>query len=66
MNLRYMSGKNPRIKRLPEGLLYIGEREGKIVRILLILVMFKSDENNILQQAIHLFSNRRIYYLLFD
>lgn len=30
------------------------------------LVRFKSDENNIRQQAIHLFSNRPIYYLLFD
>lgn len=30
------------------------------------LVRFKSDENNILQLAIHLFSNRPIYYLLFD
>lgn len=31
-----------------------------------ILVRFKSDENNILQPAIHLFSNQPIYYLLFD
>lgn len=32
----------------------------------LILVRFKSDENNILQLAIHLFSNQSIYYRLFD
>lgn len=31
-----------------------------------ILVRFKSDENNILRQTIHLFSNRPIDYLLFD
>lgn len=31
-----------------------------------ILVRFKFDENNILRQAIHLFSNRPIDYLLFD
>jgi len=29
----------------------------KIVRTLVILVRFKSDENNILRLAIHLFSN---------
>lgn len=29
-------------------------------------VRFKSDENNILQLTIHLFSNRPTYYLLFD
>ena len=30
------------------------------------LIRFKSDENNILQLAIHLISNWPIYYLLFD
>ena len=32
--------------------------KGKIVRILLILVVFKYDENNIIQLTIHLFSYR--------
>lgn len=40
---------------------------GKIVRTTpLFLVRFKSDENNILRLAIHLFANQPIYYLLFD
>ena len=30
------------------------------------LVRFKFDENNILRQAIHLFSNQPIDYLLFE
>jgi len=38
----------------------------KIFRILGFSLGFKSDENNILRLAIHLFSNRPIYYLLFD
>ena len=40
----------------------------KIARTLAILFefRFKSGENNILRLAIHLFSNRPIYYLLFD
>lgn len=58
--------KNPRIKTPYLGSFYVVG--GKIVRtpVLVILVRFKSDENNILQLAIHLFSNRPIYYLLFD
>lgn len=31
-----------------------------------LLGFFKSDENNIRRQAIHLFANRPISYLLFD
>jgi hypothetical protein len=49
------------------GSLYLSQNgEVKIVRTLVILVGVKSDESNILQLAIHLFSNRPIYYLLFD
>ena len=36
------------------------------IKTRVILVRFKSDENNILQLVIHLFSNQPIYYLLFD
>ncbi len=49
--------------------LNLGKREGcKFVKppFFYILVRVKSDENNILRQAIHLFSNRPISYLLFD
>jgi hypothetical protein len=43
------------------------ESNGQGMKIPLVsLVRFKSDENNIRQLAIHLFSNRPIYYLLFD
>lgn len=38
----------------------------KLPESLFILVSFKSDENSILQPAIHLFANQPIYYLLFD
>lgn len=47
-------------------LLNLGERGKLYEPWFVILVRFKSDENNILRQAIHLFSNRPIYYLLFD
>lgn len=46
--------------------LNLGEKGKLYEPVIVILVRFKSDENNILRQAIHLFSNRPIYYLLFD
>lgn len=63
-----MNGRKIRVKAL--FILTLGQftspKGSKIVRTFVILVRFKSDENNILRLAIHLFSNRPIYYLLFD
>ncbi|PRQ15707.1 hypothetical protein RchiOBHm_CPg0502221 (chloroplast) [Rosa chinensis] len=65
---RYMNERKiPRPKPLtyfPQPLYLSEKRGGKICRV--ILVRIKSDESNILQLAIHLFSNRPTYYLLFD
>lgn len=60
-----MTGRKIRVKPLTLGQ-FISAKGHKIVRTFVILVRFKFDENNILRPAIHLFSNRPIYYLLFD
>lgn len=63
--------KNPDQTLIYLNLRLIYEREQNGVEPLFLLVFFffvrfKSDENNILQLTIHLFSNRPTYYLLFD
>ena len=64
----------PRQHHLPLPFLVLIQKAGKgelsellfLVIVFTSLRFFKSGESNILRQAIHLFSNRRISYLLFD
>lgn len=66
--------KIPRQNPLPCAFLFLIKKEGKgeLSELLFLVIFFtslrffKSGESNILRQAIHLFSNRRISYLLFD
>lgn len=64
MNDRKISGSKPYFPSV--SLLRLRRRGERNCPNPCFLVRFKSDENNIRQRAIHLFSNRPIYYLLFD